>query len=176
MLVAQSGKRLQCPQLLTHPCIASIKKEKKSTRASPPCCRAIKRCMILSSLGISAACYIHRRCECVLCAPATCYLQLQPAEGGRAFSQRTDLSGEKKMGGVWGWLQISHWLTAPTGCWRQGPDTCMKSSHGARLHGVKARLPSLSFCPGDDITMCRPCLPCDFGRDPASCSWCYRPY
>lgn len=124
--------------------------KKKSTRASPPCCRAIKRCMILSSLGISAACYIHRPCECVLCAPATCYLQLQPAEGGRAFSQRTDLSGEKKMGGVWGWLQISHWLTAPTGCccWRQGPDTCMKSSHGARLHGGKSAAALSLFLPG----------------------------
>jgi len=44
----------------------------------------------------------------------------------------------------------------PTGCWRQS-QTPAWNHRMASAWGKAAA----SFCPGDDITMCRPCLPWD---------------
>jgi hypothetical protein len=129
----------------------SIDTSKKSTS---PAAGAIKRCTILFSLGISAACYTGR-----VCALATCICRVvlrSPREHTLVARKRWRVR----------WLQISHWLTA-----RLAAGARARHLHEIiawRLHGVK-QLPLFAR------EMTSPCvgLVChgiDFGRDPGGVS------
>lgn len=138
------------PPAVNSPLLHCINQGDRSTilvkKSNKPCGRGHKK-MHDSIFPGDLCCMLHRPCVC------SCYLQLQ---GGCVLLENEHTLVARKRWRV-RWLQISHWLTARLAAGAGQSQTPAWNHRMASAWGKAAS----SFCPGDDITMCRPCLPWD---------------